>query len=68
MADTTVTCTVSPCTVVLQIDVPLLNIDEAAGAQIAIAIVAVWTVGWSVRQLIRVLNSDGATSTKESET
>lgn len=66
MPDTTVTCTVSPCTVQLQIDLPLLNLDTEAGSLIAGAVLAVWAVGYGIRAVIRALNSDSV-STNESE-
>lgn len=67
MADTYITCSVSPCQIVTTLDVPILNLDELAGAQIAGAILAVWAVGFCFRALIRVLNIDGKTSNFESE-
>jgi hypothetical protein len=40
----------------------LSQLDAAAGAQIALAIGAVWVVGWAVRTVLRALNSgDGPT-------
>ena len=66
MADTYITCTVSPCQIVTTLDVPVLNIDEEGGALIAGAILAVWALGFGIRALIRVLHSDGV-STSESE-
>lgn len=66
MADTYITCTVSPCQIVTTLDVPLLNLDASAGALIAAAIVAVWALGWGIRACIRALNIDGL-STSESE-
>lgn len=67
MADTwNITCTVSPCTIVHQIDLPPFQLDTAEGAAIAGAILAVWAVGFGIRMLIRALSSDGK-STNESE-
>lgn len=66
MSDTYVTCTVSPCVVVHQIELPPFQLDEAGGAQIAGAILAVWALGWGFRALIRVFNIDGK-PTSESE-
>lgn len=44
----------------------LTQLDAAGGAQIALAIGAVWVVGWAIRMLIRTLNSgDGNPSTSE---
>lgn len=66
MADTYVTCTVSPCQIITTLDVPVLNLDESGGALIAGAILAVWAMGYGIRAVIRALNSDGV-STTESE-
>jgi len=66
MPDTTVTCTVSPCTVVVQIETPFFNIDPEGGALIAGAVLAVWALGFGIRTVIRTLNSDSV-STQESE-
>lgn len=68
MEPVTVNCSGS-CTVthVVTVDVPPFNLDLAAGAEIAGAILAVWAVGWAVRQLIVVLNSDGNQPISERE-
>ena len=66
MSDTTVTCTVSPCTVVIQLDSPLLSMDEASAAQIAVAIAAAWATGYAIRMVIRALNN-GPSTNEESE-
>ncbi len=58
MADFYVTCTVSPCTIVHQVDLPPFNMDEAGGALVAAAIVGVWAVGFGFRMLIRTLSVD----------
>jgi hypothetical protein len=62
---TSVTCSVSPCQVV--IDLPILNLDTDAGALIAGAVLAIWALGFGFRALIRALNIDSNTSTSESE-
>lgn len=67
MADTYVTCSVSPCVIVHQIDLPPFQLDTADGALIAAAVVAVWVVGWGFRVLIRALNLD-SDQPSESET
>jgi hypothetical protein len=67
MADTTITCTVSPCTVVLQLSHPLLDITPEQGAEIAIAVIAVWAVGVVYRLLSWAIKSDGETLTIERE-
>jgi hypothetical protein len=61
VADVYVTCTVSPCTVVHQIDLPPLQLDPADGALIAGAITAIWAIGWGFRALIRALHVDSVT-------
>ena len=56
----TVECTGSCIvTVVHELTLPPLQLTPAEGAQIAIAIVAVWAVGFGFRALIRTLNIDG---------
>lgn len=64
---TQVTCSVSPCDVTIHNAIPVLDLDEAGGAQIAVAVVAVWAIGWVFRTLVRVLKTtDG--EPPESET
>ena len=65
--DTYVTCTVSPCTIVHQFDIPPFQLDTADGALIAGAVLVVWAVGWALRVLIHALNIGGVSSTNESE-
>lgn len=59
-----VTCNVSPCTVIHQIDLPPFQLDTADGALIAGAILAVWAVGFGIRMLIRALSIDGKTNSE----
>lgn len=59
MGDVYVTCNVSPCTVVHQIDLPPFQLDTDGAALIAGAILAVWALGFAFRALIRLINSDG---------
>ncbi|MFT4248020.1 MAG: hypothetical protein QM581_08280 [Pseudomonas sp.] len=58
MADTTITCT-DACTITLvhEFSLPPFQLTKEEGAQIALAIGAVWVVAWAFRMLIRVLNS-----------
>lgn len=63
--DTYVTCSVSPCTIVYQIDLPPFNLDTAGGASIAGAVLAIWAIGFGFRALIRVLTSDSKTSNED---
>lgn len=55
-------CTV---TVVHELSLPPLQLTAEEGAQIALAIGAVWIVGWAVRMLIRVLNSGDGNPSSE---
>lgn len=68
MADPVVIECTSACTVTLQVELttPLLNLTVEQGGQLAIAVIAVWSVGLLFRELYRVIFSDGS-STKESE-
>jgi hypothetical protein len=56
--DVYVTCSVSPCQIIHSIDLPPFQLDEAGGALIAAAVVAVWAVGLAGRLVIRALNVD----------
>ena len=47
-------CTV---TVVHELSLPLFQLTKEEGAQIALAIGAVWIVGWAIRMLARVLST-----------
>jgi len=66
MGDTYVTCSVSPCTIVYQIDLPPFQLSTADGALIAGAILAVWALGWGFRVVIHALNIDGVKPESES--
>ena len=57
-------CTV---TVVHDLSLPPLQLDAEDGSLIAGAVLAVWAIGWAARMLIRALNVDSDSSTKESE-
>lgn len=67
MADTYITCTVSPCQIVTTLDVPVLNLEESGALLIAGAILAVWAVGYGFRALIRAFSIDGNSSNLEQE-
>ena len=61
MAEQTIICP-EACTVTVQLEItnPLLNLDTAAGAEIAIAVIAVWAIGFAFRVAIKALKtSDG---------
>jgi len=54
MAEQTIHCS-QACTVTVQHEfvVPLLNLDSAAAAQIAVAIIGVWAIGFGIRAIIQ---------------
>jgi hypothetical protein len=55
--DCSAACTV---TVVHELSLPPLQLTLEEGAQIALAISAVWVVGWAVRMVLKTLStSDG---------
>lgn len=52
-------------TITHELSLPPLQLDEAGGVQIAVAILAVWAFGWGFRALIQMLKkTDGETSTE----
>lgn len=53
-----VTCSVSPCTVQLSFNDPVLAMDTQDAGLVAAAIVGVWAVGYAFRVLIRAMNVD----------
>lgn len=55
-------CTV---TVVHQISLPPFQLTREEGAQIALAIGAVWIVGWAIRMVARVLQSGDGNQPQE---
>jgi len=59
----------SACTVTLvhEFSLPPFTLTLEEGALIAGAVLAVWTVGFGFRAVIRTLNIDSKTSTSESE-
>lgn len=65
---TTITCSVSPCEVVVSLSLVPFDLSMEDAALISGAVLLVWTVAWGFRVLIRVLNVDSKTSTSESET
>jgi len=67
MTDTVVNCTVSPCTVVLSFDNPLMNIDSATGLTLCASIVGAWAVGLAFRFVIRAINGGDSSPTSESD-
>lgn len=65
----TITCA-GTCTVTLQheFNLPALQLTPEQGGQIALAVIAVWVVGWAIRMLVRTLSIDGnSSSNHESE-
>lgn len=62
MADPTVIDCASACTVTVvhELSLPPLQLTLEEGAQIALAISAVWVIGWAVRMVLKTLStSDG---------
>ena len=59
----------SRCTVTLvhEFTMPLLNLSLDDGGRIALSIIAVWVVGWSIRILIRMVSSGSHNAEKEGE-
>jgi len=59
MADPTVIDCASACTVTVvhELSLPPLQLSTEEGAQIALAISAVWVVGWAIRMVLKTLNS-----------
>lgn len=60
---------ISACTVTVQheITTPILNLTMEEGAQISGAILLVWATAFGIRMVLRVLNIDGDSSTKEED-
>lgn len=58
-------CTV---TVVHEIALPVLSMSTEDAAMISGAVLLVWVVGYAFRVLIRTLNVDGGSLSKEDET
>lgn len=65
MADTYVTCSVSPCTVVIQLDSPLLSMDSATALTLCASIVGAWALGFVIRMIIKVINGGETETEKE---
>lgn len=57
-------CTV---TVTHELSLPPLQLDESGGAQIALAILAIWAIGWGFRVLIQMLRKTDGESSNESD-
>ncbi|WP_418121298.1 hypothetical protein [Variovorax sp. 160MFSha2.1] len=67
MADPTVIECASACTVTVvhELSLPPLQLTPEEGAQIAVAVLVVWAVGWGVRQLTRLIQTSGPSTEKE---
>lgn len=67
MAEPTVIDCATACTVTVvhELSLPLLQLDAAAGAAIASAILAIWAMGWGFRVLIQTLKNTDGNSTEE---
>lgn len=59
MEPVTVVCSAA-CTVTHVISVPPFDLDTEASGQIAVAVLAIWAVGFAFRALIRTLNNTDA--------
>lgn len=59
----------SACTVTVQheISLPLLSMSMDEAGVIAVAIAAIWAIGFAVRMCIRVLNSSDGVSTEKGD-
>lgn len=69
MADPTVVECSSACTVAVvhEFNLPVLDLTPEQGAQISGAILWVWAIGWCIRQLVKLVQTSDASSSKESE-
>lgn len=63
----TISCnTACTITVIHELSLSPFQLDEAGGALIASAVLAIWAVGYAFRMLIRTLNTDGNQTSNES--
>ncbi|PIG00387.1 hypothetical protein [Comamonas sp. 26] len=62
MTDQVIHCS-QACTVTVQHEFvfPVLSLTPAEGAQIGLAVISVWAVGWAIRALIQTLRDGGKT-------
>jgi hypothetical protein len=68
MADPSIIECATACTVTVvhELSLPPLQLDAAAGASIASAILAIWAIGWGFRVLVQTLkHTDGNSTTEE---
>lgn len=67
MADPSIIECATACTVTVihELSLPPLQLDAAAGASIASAILAIWAIGFSFRAVIRTLKNTDGNSTEE---
>ena len=63
--DTIITCSVSPCTIVHQIDLPPFQLDTVDGGLVAAAIVGIWAIGFGFRMLVRAMTRTDALVVEE---
>lgn len=66
MPEQTIQC-IQACTVTVQHEFvfPVLSLTPAEGAQISLAVLTVWAVGWAFRVLIQTLRDGARVSTSE---
>lgn len=57
----------SACTITVQhvISIPPFNLTAVQGSQIAIAVIAVWSVGFVIREIYRVISDGNQTTEKD---
>lgn len=66
MADQVIQCS-QACTVTVQhqFAIPVLSLTPAEGAQIGLAVISVWAVGWALRVLIQTVRDGGRVNSNE---
>lgn len=66
MADQVIQCQ-QACTVTVQhqFAIPVLSLTPAEGAQIGLAVISVWAVGWALRVLIQTVRDGGRVNSNE---
>ena len=66
--DTAISCGAA-CTVTVkhEFSSPPLQLEPGQGAQVALAVIAVWVVGWSIRMVIRAMSSGDSHSVQSED-
>ncbi|MDB5965400.1 MAG: hypothetical protein JWQ72_1900 [Polaromonas sp.] len=67
MADPTVIDCASACTVTVvhELSLPPLQLDEAGGGLVAASITLCWAAGWAVRMIVRTIRDTDKTDSDE---